>query len=312
MYHMLYVLCLYVSCVIVIGDALKVKYNTIPGGRVHASTYLEMPSSTFGSTSYYSRSRVKMKLSMSSNTIEGNRNLGNYDSKNDRETGTNGLSRSNDGAANNNLCADTEKVVKEVVSKKVAREVSTLNVCVGYRDLQPEDWFSKPENALRNSVMSKIDLLYDSECPICMMEVNFLQKRDIHERIRFTDLSDPSYNPAEHGNVQFADGMRKLRAVMPNGRVITGMEVFRETYEAIGLGWVFHLTRMPIIHELADTVYDLWAENRLRITGRPDLADLLKERQAALEKAEPIDECDLDACGIDFDDLEAELSEKGL
>ena len=69
---------------------------------------------------------------------------------------------------------------------------------------------------------------------------------------------------------------------------------------------------MPINHEIADTVYDIWAENRLRITGRQDLADLLKQRQEALENAEPIDDCDLDACGIDFDDLEAELNEKSV
>ena len=33
------------------------------------------------------------------------------------------------------------------------------------------------------------DLLYDSECPICMMEVRFLEKRDIDGKIRFTDLN---------------------------------------------------------------------------------------------------------------------------
>lgn len=52
----------------------------------------------------------------------------------------------------------------------------------------------------------KIDLLFDSECPICMMEVEFLKKRDIEGRIRFSDLSSPDYNPTDHGNVQFADG----------------------------------------------------------------------------------------------------------
>lgn len=313
---MLYVLCLYVSCVIVVGNALKLRYHTIPYRRTQVSSLEGLPILSFiRSESHYDRSKVNTGLFMSSKTIEGSKNIGNHDSEICYENGVNGMSRNSDYDSNvdNDFCAEKEKIVKEAVSKKVAREVSTLNVCVGYRDLQPEDWFVKPENAPTNSVeVSKIDLLYDSECPICMMEVNFLQKRDINERIRFTDLSDSSYDPAEHGNVQFADGMRKLRAVMPNGRVITGMEVFRETYEAIGLGWVFHMTRMPIIHELADTVYDIWAENRLKITGRPDLANLLKERQTALENAEPIDECDLDACGIDFDDLEAELAEKGL
>ena len=135
-------------------------------------------------------------------------------------------------------------------------------------------------------ISQQIDLLYDSECPICMMEVNFLEKRDINHKIRFTDLSSPDYNPAEHGNVKFADGMRKIRAVLPDGQVVVGVEVFRRTYEAIGLGWVFQLTKLPVIGEFADRVYDLWAENRLRITGRKELAEVLKERSEILRQME--------------------------
>lgn len=145
-----------------------------------------------------------------------------------------------------------------------------------------------------------IDLLYDSDCPICQMEVNFLQKRDINHRIRFTDLSSPSYNPVEHGNVSFERGMRKIRAVLPDKTVVTGVEVFRRTYEAIGLGWMFEITKLPLIGTAADALYDLWAENRLRLTGRGDLADVLKDRSDTLKNLDPV-ECDTDACEIDWD-----------
>eukprot|EP01038_Epipyxis_sp_PR26KG_P007658 gene7658-10421_t len=154
---------------------------------------------------------------------------------------------------------------------------------------------------VNNEEKDQIDLLYDSDCPICAMEVEFLRKRDIFHKIRFTDLSSPDYNPADHGNVQFSEGMRKIRAVLPDKSVITGVEVFRQTYRAIGLGWIFDLTNVPLIGRAADYIYDLWAENRLRITGRGDLADVLKERSENLRKAEPI-ECE-DGCAIDFDDL---------
>lgn len=73
---------------------------------------------------------------------------------------------------------------------------------------------------------------------------------------------------------------------------------------AIGLGWMFDLTSLPIIGNMADAIYDLWAENRLRLTGRGDLADILAERALKLREAEPIEECDLDACDLDFGDLE--------
>jgi len=134
-----------------------------------------------------------------------------------------------------------------------------------------------------------------------MMEVEFLKKRDIEGRIKFSDLSAPDYNPADHGNVKFADGMRKIRAVLPGGNVVTGVEVFRQTYKAIGFGWVFELTSVPLIGKAADAIYDLWAENRLRLTGRGDLADVLKERSEKLKSADPA-ECDTDACEMTYDD----------
>jgi predicted DCC family thiol-disulfide oxidoreductase YuxK len=151
------------------------------------------------------------------------------------------------------------------------------------------------------SAESQIDLLFDSECPICAMEVEFLKKRDINHRIRFTDLSSPDYDPSDHGNVQFAEGMRKIRAVLPDKTVVSGVEVFRKTYEAIGLGWIFAITKVPLIGEFADNLYDIWAENRLRITGRGDLADVLKDRSQKLKEMDKIDECG-ETCDIVFDD----------
>lgn len=149
----------------------------------------------------------------------------------------------------------------------------------------------------------KIDLLYDGNCPLCLAEKNFLEKRDIHNRIRFTDISSPDYNPAEHGNVKFSDGMRKIRAVLPDQTVITGVEVFRETYKAIGLGWMFEITKLPYVGKVADALYDFWAENRLRITGRGDLADVLRERAELLKEAGTVD-CEEDACDLFFEDDE--------
>mmetsp|Transcript_30064 Transcript_30064/g.41281 ORF Transcript_30064/g.41281 Transcript_30064/m.41281 type:complete len:202 (+) Transcript_30064:46-651(+) len=161
--------------------------------------------------------------------------------------------------------------------------------------------FDSQQKAADISVNQQIDLLYDSECPICALEVEFLKKRDFENRIRFTDLSSPDYNSADHGNVKFSDGMKKIRAVLPDNTVITGVEVFRQIYSAIGLGWVFHATNLPIIGKAADAIYDIWAENRLRLTGRNDLADQLKERSDILKEVDPA-ECATDACELNWDD----------
>jgi predicted DCC family thiol-disulfide oxidoreductase YuxK len=134
------------------------------------------------------------------------------------------------------------------------------------------------------------------------MEVAFLKKRDANGRIRFTDLSSPDYDPAQHGGVKFEDGMRKLRAVLPDKRVVTGVEVFRQTYNAIGLGWMFWITSLPVIGRIADALYDIWAENRLRITGRGDMAKVLREHAETIRAMAPVTECDSDGCSFLFDD----------
>ena len=38
------------------------------------------------------------------------------------------------------------------------------------------------------------------------------------------------------------------------------------------------LTNLPVIGKLADIAYDVWSENRLRLTGRGELADVVRER----------------------------------
>jgi predicted DCC family thiol-disulfide oxidoreductase YuxK len=162
---------------------------------------------------------------------------------------------------------------------------------------------TKNRNSERELNSWEIELLYDSHCPICMMEVEFLRKRDIHHKIRLTDLQSPEYNPAEHGNVEFSEGMRKIRAVLPDQTVVMGVEVFRKTYEAIGLGWVFALTKLPVVGKLADALYDIWAENRLRLTGQGDMAQVLRERAERLRDLAHPDELECeDSCGIDYDD----------
>ena len=182
----------------------------------------------------------------------------------------------------------------------------------GPTETQGSMFNKSPDATTTENIADQIDLLYDSDCPICQMEVDFLRKRDINHRIRFTDLSSPEYDPAQHGNVQFEDGMRKIRAILPSqdGKVVivTGVEVFRQTYKAIGLGWIFELTNFPVIGTLADLAYDVWAENRLRITGRGDLADVLKERSEKLREADPVD-CDADGCALYFGDVDDEVVE---
>ncbi|KKJ01208.1 thiol-disulfide oxidoreductase DCC family protein [Prochlorothrix hollandica] len=138
-----------------------------------------------------------------------------------------------------------------------------------------------------------IELLYDGLCPLCMREVNFLRRRDGDRgRIAFVDVAADDYCAADHGGIDFETAMGRIHALRADGTVLRNVEVFREIYTVLGLGWVYGVTRLPGVGALADWVYGLWADRRLAVTGRPDLATLVAQRQQRLG-------CDGDRCRAD-------------
>jgi len=62
--------------------------------------------------------------------------------------------------------------------------------------------------------------------------------------------------------------MERIHGVMPDGALITGVEVFRRAYAAVGAGWMLAPTRWPILRTLSDAAYAWFARHRLRLTGR--------------------------------------------
>ncbi len=130
----------------------------------------------------------------------------------------------------------------------------------------------------------RIKLLYDGECPLCLREVNFLQKRDAGRGlVAFVDIADDFYNPEDNGGVDFETAMGRIHAVLPDGTVVKNVEVFRRVYEALGMGWIYAITKLPIIGFVADSLYGIWADWRLKLTGRSDLATIIANRQKRIE-----------------------------
>ena len=142
-------------------------------------------------------------------------------------------------------------------------------------------------DTLENSTRSpswKIKLLYDGECPLCLREVNFLQKQDAGRGlVAFVDIAAENYNPEENGGISFAAAMGRIHAVLADGTIIQNVEVFRQVYDILGIGWIYAATKWPVIGFLVDIIYEIWASWRLNLTGRPNLKTILAERQKRLE-----------------------------
>ncbi len=131
----------------------------------------------------------------------------------------------------------------------------------------------------------KIRLLYDGECPLCVREVNFLTKQDAGRGIvDFVDIADLNYDPQDNAGIDFATAMGRIHAVLPNGTVIKNVEVFRRVYEELGMGWIYAITKVPLLGAIADWLYSIWADWRLKLTRRPELAVVIAQRQEKINK----------------------------
>ncbi|CAK9169390.1 unnamed protein product [Ilex paraguariensis] len=114
----------------------------------------------------------------------------------------------------------------------------------------------------------KIKMLYDGECPLCMREVNMLRERNkSYETIKFVDISSVQYSPEENQGLDYETVMGRIHAILSDGAVVTDVEAFRKLYEAVGLGWVYAITKYKPVATIADVVYGVWAKYRLQITG---------------------------------------------
>lgn len=112
-----------------------------------------------------------------------------------------------------------------------------------------------------------IEMFFDGDCPLCVRETNVLRKMDRRGRIKFTDIAAPEFKADEHGKT-FDELMEKMHGRLADGTWVTGVEVFRRLYSAVGFGRVMWLTRVPGVSHALDLGYRIFAANRLRLTGR--------------------------------------------
>lgn len=122
-------------------------------------------------------------------------------------------------------------------------------------------------------------ILFDGGCPLCQKEVSFLRSRDSLNRLSFVDIDSPDYNSELYRGISYRKAMGRIHAINGDGEVIKDVRVFREAYRLIGLGWVYEPTTWPILGELVDKVYRLWARWRLPFTGRSSLDQLCRSRE---------------------------------
>lgn len=133
--------------------------------------------------------------------------------------------------------------------------------------IQSEDSLRRP--AVERSENWQVEVFFDGDCPLCKREINWLRKRDKRQQVKFTDIAAAEFDAPALGKTQ-DELMARIHGRLPSGAWIEGVEVFRRLYSAVGLGWLVAPTRLPLIRNLLDLGYRVFARYRLRLTGRCD------------------------------------------
>lgn len=134
-------------------------------------------------------------------------------------------------------------------------------------DRQPLSGTSKGTTQGSSSAWS-VEVFFDGDCPLCKREIQMLQWMDRkRQRIRFTDIAAAGFSPELYGK-SHQEFMDEIQGRMPDGSWITGVEVFRQLYSAVGLSWLAWGTRLPVVSHSLEWGYQRFAKNRLKWTGR--------------------------------------------
>lgn len=110
-----------------------------------------------------------------------------------------------------------------------------------------------------------IHILFDGDCPICCRKVAFLKKRDRAGKLLFSDIRQENDLPSQTG-IPREQLEKQIHAVLPDGRVVSRMDVIRSAYREVGLGWLAAPTGWPLLRPLFDVLYRGIAKHRKSIS----------------------------------------------
>ena len=112
-----------------------------------------------------------------------------------------------------------------------------------------------------NAINYPLTIFHDGNCPVCRADVANLKAHNHDANLRFIDIAEPAFDASAYGKTQ-SELLTEIHAMRPNGSFVSGMEVFRLAYRAVGLGWIIAPASMPLLRGPADAAYRLFARHR--------------------------------------------------
>ena len=111
----------------------------------------------------------------------------------------------------------------------------------------------------------KLRLFFDGFCPLCVAEMNKLKSYNKDQNLVFEDIQAPDFSD-RFPQLNWQDLDKRIHGQLPNGSLITGLDVTYLAWKYVGKGWVYAPLRWPVISWFADGVYLFFARYRYTIS----------------------------------------------
>jgi predicted DCC family thiol-disulfide oxidoreductase YuxK len=111
----------------------------------------------------------------------------------------------------------------------------------------------------------QLTVFYDGFCPLCLAEMNKLKSLDKQATLSFVDIQSPLFAD-DYPHLSWSALNARIHAQLPDGSLISGLDVTYLAWKLVGKGWVYAPTRWPIIRWFADKAYLLFARHRYTLS----------------------------------------------
>ena len=147
-----------------------------------------------------------------------------------------------------------------------------------------------------------LTVLYDGACPVCNLEMDNIKARNVDGQLKFVDISAAFFDSAPYG-VSTLEMNRIIHAQRADGTLVSGVEVLRLAYNAVGLGHWAAPTAWPLVKPLADAAYAVFARNRYGFSAMfTPVLERIRIARAAQRTAKAAAACKDGTCRTDPSD----------
>lgn len=113
---------------------------------------------------------------------------------------------------------------------------------------------------------SQLTLFYDGKCPLCTREMDHLKSKNKGTLI-FIDITEPDALK-NYPQIRYEKAMNVLHGLNENNQILLGLDANCRAWDLVGYGRRVNWLRWPIIRELSDRAYLVFAKHRHRMSGR--------------------------------------------